>query len=371
MPYPKPGLNQIAGRITTDWLQRLAQGKAPIPAPGSLASMLAQGLAGAFNGLYGYGDWIYRQQHPATCDADTLMARDVPMFLKDGPKPAVAATGVVQFAAPAGAMIAAGAQVQRVDGALFLATAAASTGDDLQIRLPVVAELTGPAGNTAAGETMTLVSPVGGVAAQGTVAGAGLTGGVDAESVDEIRGRVIAARRNGGQVGKSGDWELWALEVPGVTRAWAAPQLLGLGEITVFFVRDDDTDGIFPDAAEQAAMKTWLEANGTPFGEVWGASPKPKPVDFSIRLAPDSPALRDAVLASLQSVFALEAAPVARYTDGTTVLPVAGVTLPLTHFAEAISTTVGEFDHDLIAPSADVVCEVGELAQLGTVTWTS
>ena len=88
-----------------------------------------------------------------------------------------------------------------------------------------------------------------------------------------------------------------------------------------------------------------------------------------IKLKPDTPENRQAVAASLSALLMRTATPVKYESDGYVTQPVAGVTLPRTHIAEAISTAPGEYDHVLQEPATDVLCNVGELLELGEITW--
>jgi uncharacterized phage protein gp47/JayE len=84
-------------------------------------------------------------------------------------------------------------------------------------------------------------------------------------------------------------------------------------------------------------------------------APVPLPVDFEIRLTPDTTANRAAVTAQLQDLFRREGEP--------------GAVIPRTHCAEAISLAPGEFDHDLIEPAADIEPGAGYMPVLGNVSF--
>ena len=72
-----------------------------------------------------------------------------------------------------------------------------------------------------------------------------MTGGVEAENDDDLRARILQRIQNPPMGGAQADYVTWALAVPGVTRAWAAPEQ-GIGTITVRFLMDElraDDDG--------------------------------------------------------------------------------------------------------------------------------
>ena len=51
----------------------------------------------------------------------------------------------------------------------------------------------------------------------------GIGGGADVESDEDLRARVLFRKRNPPHSGSKSDYIAWALEVPGVTRAFVSP----------------------------------------------------------------------------------------------------------------------------------------------------
>jgi hypothetical protein len=98
------------------------------------------------------------------------------------------------------------------------------------------------------------------VSAIATVAVGGITGGNDEEGTEQLRARYLLRLREPPEGGADQDYEEWALEVPGVTRAWVYPHENGLGTVVVRFVRDLDAGSIFPDVGEVAAVQAKLDA---------------------------------------------------------------------------------------------------------------
>ncbi len=86
----------------------------------------------------------------------------------------------------------------------------------------------------------------------------------------------------------------WALEVPGVTRAWCVRRFMGPGTVAVFFMRDDQADPI-PDAEQLAAVAAYIEPLRPVTADVYVLAPVQKPVVYTIRLTPDTSAVRAAV----------------------------------------------------------------------------
>lgn len=150
------------------------------------------------------------------------------------------------------------------------------------------------------------------------------------------------------------DYVAWALQVPGVTRAWVYPKEQGAGTVVVRFVRDEDASPI-PDAGEVAAVQQKLDALRPVTANLTVVAPLAVLQNFSIQLTPDTPATRAKVAAELADLYRQEAVP--------------GGTMLLTHQREAISIAEGETDHVLISPAANQTHLAGQLPMLGNITW--
>jgi uncharacterized phage protein gp47/JayE len=74
---------------------------------------------------------------------------------------------------------------------------------------------------------------------------AGLVGGVDVEDDEALRSRLLARIREPAAGGSIADYVGWALEVPGITRAWCVPGINGPGTVLMLVV-DDTADPIAP-----------------------------------------------------------------------------------------------------------------------------
>ncbi len=78
---------------------------------------------------------------------------------------------------------------------------------------------------------------------------------------------------------------------------------------------------------------------------------------MTIALAKDTPEIRAAVIAELNSLFLRDGIP--------------SGTIHLSRISEAISIATGEYAHRLDAPTANIVLGNVELPVLGTVTWSN
>lgn len=315
--------------------------------------VLSRVHAGTAHGLYGYLSWIALQILPDTCDEEMLL-RYANLRLTGGRRSATSALGSVQCTGLEGSVIDAGVLMQYSDGRRYAVTSAVTLGAT-PATVPVQAVEAGSDGNLAAGVKLTMVSPVLGVQDQATVLAPGITGGTPEESVEELRQRVIRSFQVVAHGGSASDYVTWALEVPGVTRAWCIPGHIGVGTVGLIFVRDNDVNPI-PDTNAVAAVAEYIDTvRPVAALEVYVGGPTPKPVNFQIHVTPDTTAVRAAVEASLRDLLTLNTSP--------------GSGLLKSHIDEAISGADGETDHQLVAPAADVTATATELVTFGGITW--
>lgn len=351
MPFQRPTLQERVDRAMSDIESRLpgAQPRLRRTVLGAIARMHADSV----HGLYGYLDWIARQLLPDTCDADSL-ERQARWRAGLTRKAATPAAGNVTCAGTNGATIPAGTELQRADGALYTTDADAAIAAGTAT-VAVTASAAGSTGNADAGTALSFSSPIAGVNSQVTVAAGGLTAGTDQESDDSLRSRLAERIQQPPHGGSKNDYVAWAKEVAGVTRAWAYAQELGLGTVTVRFVRDDDAS-IIPDAAEVQAAQDYIDARRPVTADVTVVAPVAVPLDFTIQLTPATQAVKDAVEAELEDLLRREAEP--------------GGTILISHIREAISLAADETDHVLVSPAADVTHTAGQIATMGAITWS-
>lgn len=349
MPFSRPDLPTLIQRAEADIETRLPGADARLRR--SNLNVLARVHSGATHGLYGYLEWLSRQIIVDTADGDWLERHAAIWGVAR--KAASPAVGNITVTGTNGAIIPAGSTLVRSDGAQYTTDAEAVISGGTAT-IAVTAVEAGQAGNAAAASTLNLDTPISGVSATATVDAGGLTGGADIETDDGLRARLLARIQAPPHGGAAHDYVAWALEVPGVTRAWVYPGELGLGTVTVRFVRDDDASPI-PDAGEVAAVQAHIDALRPVTAQVTVAAPVAVPLGFTIDLAPDTAAIRAAVEAELRDLLRREAEP--------------GATILISHIREAISLAAGEHDHILVAPAANVTHAVGEMATFGTITW--
>lgn len=351
MPFQRPTLEELIERAAADIATRLPGADARLRR--SNLNVLTRVHSGAVHGLYGYLDFVARQVMPDTAEREFL-ARWASVW-GIARKSASYAEGNVTFTGTNGSIIPEGTLLQRGDGAEYT-TDAETTIAAGTATVAATASVAGAAGNADAGVMLSLVSPITGVNTAATVAAGGIAGGADEESDESLLARLLARIQEPPHGGAAFDYVQWALDVPGVTRAWVYPQELGVGTVTVRFVRDDDPS-IIPDAAEVQAVQDYIDERRPVTADVTVVAPIAVPLDFEISgLLPDSQAVRDAIAAELADLLRREAEP--------------GGTILISHIREAISIAAGEHDHVLVSPTADVTHATGEIAVMGSITWS-
>lgn len=346
MPFEIPTLPALIARAQSDLSGSTALLR-------SDSEVLSRVLGAASSGRYGHQAYIADQILPDTASEETLrrMAR---ARLKRDRLEAVAATGSAGFTGAASALLDAGTLLQRDDGAQFRVVTTVKLG-----AVPGVVKLealdAGLLGNTPAGTALRLVSPVLGLNDSFTVLEPGLQGGTEQESIEILRGRVIRSYQVVPHGGSQSDYVTWALEVAGVTRAWLVRHWMGPGTVGVFFVRDGDID-IIPSAEACALVEAYIEKERPVTAELYVLPPTEKPVQYQLKVTPDSSAVRRAVEAALVDLHNRESE--------------LGVGMLATHIGEAISGAAGERDHKVISPAGDVPAAANELLTYGGVLWS-
>lgn len=359
MPFARPTLRTLIDRFRADIRAKTEGGDALLRR--SVESVLARAVPGLTHGLYGHLAWVARQQFPDRSDGEYVLrwASILGMTLR----PAEAAVSDAAEFSTIGGTIPVGTLVQRNDGVRYLTTSESNVAGVVTVGL--VAEEPGLAGNADVGTPLNLVSPVPDVDPTGAVTDpSGIHDGTDVETVEQLRVRVLQRLSQTPRGGSRGDYVRWALEVPGVTRVWETPRIMGGGTVGVQFVTDDELGGPIPTPSKVAQVEAYLEERapstlGRAIGGVYVGlvvtAPTAYPIDPEIQVTPDTPAVRAAVEAELLDFLRREAAP--------------GVTIPLSRFEEAISRAQGEESHVLVSPAA-ITPATGELPILGTITWS-
>lgn len=348
MAFIRPTLAALIDQVIADIQSRIPGTDATLRR--SNLNVLSRVLAAGLHGLYGYIQWLAAQLIYDT--AEGVYLERWASIWKINRIPASFAVGTLSVTGLSGVTLPALTELQRADGALFTVDADVTLVNGAAV-VAVTALDAGQLGNTAIGTGLKLSNPVANINSS-AVANL-LSGGSDAETDEALRARLIARIQKPPHGGAKHDYEAWALECAGVTRAWVAPQELGAGTVSVRFVRDNDSN-LVPDLNEVAIVQAYLDDKRPVTAKVTVLAPIPVALNFVISLiTPNTLAVRDAVMAELADLIQREAAP--------------GKVLYLSHIRAAISAAAGEDNYVMSSPSADVAYGVGEIAVMGVVTW--
>ncbi|VVG70951.1 phage baseplate protein [Pandoraea apista] len=349
MPFEIPNLPKLIKRVRGDLT--------PASNVGALrrsdGEVISRAHAGAVSGLYGHQDYIADQILPDKCSEETLLRQAVLRLPNSGRRPATAAQGPLVCEGADAAPIDVGTLWKTRDGRQYtVKVAGAINGNKATVTIAAVDA--GVLGNLDEGTELSSVSPIQGVSEKAVVGAGGVGGGTDIESIESVRARVVRTYRVVPRGGKEDDYVTWALEVPGITRAWCVRNFLGPGTVGVYVMRDGDVDP-FPSEAQCEVVAAYIEAQRPTCPEIYVMAPKNRPVPMTIDLTPDTTETRAAVQAALDELFRAEAD--------------LGVTVIRSHLTAAISGAPGESDHKLISPADNIQCAENELPTPGVITW--
>lgn len=211
---------------------------------------------------------------------------------------------------------------------------------------------------------LSLLSPISGVDTPTYVDFNQLDGGVPQETDVELSIRFLNRVQNPVAHFSVSDIENQAKLIAGVTRVFVESVTPAVGQVTVYFMRDNDANPI-PDSGDVATVKAKLveilPAN-TQEDDLIVAGPTAVPTAFTFTaLVPNTTTMQAAVSASL-----------AQFFDEETEV---GVNVDEDKYRSAIISTIDTTTGDsvstftLSAPTTDIAVTAGQIATLGTVTY--
>jgi uncharacterized phage protein gp47/JayE len=308
--------------------------------------------------------FLYKQLFASTADEVWLVRHGFELGITR--IPAKVATGFVTVECPSGTVVPFGITYRRADGALFR-TRTSAIGTGAATSLEMEALEAGVVGNTDAGQTLSLVDTglISGLGEVVTVSAGGLGGGADVETVEALRQRILDRKRNPPQGGSATDWIRWTKESSGaITRVFVDSFLGDAREVWICFLRSDRANGI-PTPADVAAVQAYVDdpVRRPVTARVSVVAPDPQVVSITIAgLSPDTPAIRAAIEAELDAVFADRVAPAT---------PSQSFTLWRAWLSEAISRATGETKHTLAIPATDLTYSTGgQMPVRGPISYT-
>ncbi|WP_439596451.1 baseplate J/gp47 family protein [Falsiroseomonas sp.] len=351
MTYPLPTPDQIAERLAVGLISQFPEAEIDPRAPDTVLGVLARTWGMTLFDAHLFLRWLADQLMADTATEWLPRLADIWGIYRTA---AQAATGPGTAAGVTGTPLPAGLSLRAPGGALFVTLATAAIGGDGTATVQIQATTPGAGGNLGAGTVLTLVSPVLDLNPQSvTVAAPGLSGGADEEDLEALRARVLARIRQPSMGGATSDYEDWArAALAGVAQVAVLPGATGPGTVSIVIAMDGPRA---PTTGELATISAHVEPRRPVTAAVSVLPVSLSPVAFSIRITPDTLAVRNAVTAALDGLFAREAA--------------IGGTLERSRLSEAISSANGEYSHEMTLPAADVTATASQLRTRGTITW--
>ncbi len=298
----------------------------------ALAFMAAVGFHGAYQYMR---DYLALQAIPIKSRGQFL--RDWLAAYGMSIKQANPANGTVELSGAPGSPVAAGSDLKGASGVVYTTDVAVSIGAGGTTLVEVTALQGGVAGNVAAGETLDFVNPLAGVDGTALVVDDGIGRGTDEETEAQAAARLQQRLSNEPMGGAPHDYVRWALEVPGITRAWGLRTPGGPGTAGVIIMADGNGSQGIPTAADRQAVEDYISEPGRgPSDELFVIVPQPVLVDHVLSITPDNPEIRAAVTAELNDLYLRVAEP--------------GVSIPHTQLTEAVSIAPGEQTHEFAQP---------------------
>ena len=367
MVFTIPTLTELIARVETDVDSKLSLIEQDTQSNNNplqtsldkyLSNLIPKVLVRAFAGLchtqLGFINWMVNQWFVHLCDETFLPLHAVTWNVPR--KPATKATGTVTVQGISGTIVPIGTRFQRTDGTTVTTTVESVLGTG-STTLSIEAETVGIAGNIPTGTVLQLVNPIAGLINTATVVS--LTGGAEIENVLPWRNRILYKIQNPPKCGHETDYQGWALEVAGVTRAWAVAWQAGTASVSVRFMMDDTYANGIPQSGDIATVDAYIRDGRKPVGAfLLVEAPIAQPVNFTIALTPDTTTVRSSVVEALNALILQASAP--------------GATLRYSQIREAIATAIGEDYHTLVSPTADVAAtSYQHIHTLGTITWVT
>ena len=359
MPWSTPTLKKVREMVRDDITASL-YGAAFIG--NNVLRVMADAMAGLAHHVLRYIDWLALQLLPDTAETEWLDRHgDIWLVNSDstvGRKMATYALGTVTFSSDlSGVLIPIATRLEGNNLAEYETTEAAVTQAGVEVPVPVRALDPGTLGNAEADGTLRVAPSISGVDETAVVVSLG--GGTNIENDDDLRMRVLQRIRQPPQGGAAHDYVRWALAVPGVTRAWCAPNEMGIGTVTIRVLFDElraDDDG-WPTATDLATVYNYVDTvRPVAVKDFWVLAPIKQFVDVHIaNLMPDNSETRAAVEASLEEMFLNFAGP--------------GVTIFAAWKAQAIMNTPGITSVDLLDWDDDVMPTQGHMGVLHDIVY--
>ena len=376
MPFTRPTLTDLKADAAADITSGIKGADGLLRF--SNLNVLGIVVAGFSHLHYGYLDYIAKQSNPYTAEDEFLQAwAALKKVFPEGP---TTAGGSAAWPGTAGTVLLAGSEVSRGDGVTYAVVSDAVVDGTGTVTATIVATGKGSAWNCAQGTQLTLTSAVAGIQSTG-LATTPIVGGTDIEDDDSLRDRMLLAYQQPVQGGSAPDYISWTRAVPGITRAWVAPNGFGTGTVVVYFMMDEanaafsgfpqGTDGVSqfdegPKGLPRGTVATGDQltvANALIDSEpvtalVYAVAPKPNAINFVIDgLENANTAVRAAIKTAIADVL---------FSQG---VPKSGSNVDLSAINSGIAAIAGTAGFVIQTPSDNIPNETGFLPVVGNITY--
>jgi uncharacterized phage protein gp47/JayE len=368
MPWNTPTLRDVRSLVRDAVNASLPGADANVP--NSILRVLSDNQGALCHLTLQYVDWLSLQLLPDTAETEWL-DRHGQIWLVNadgttGRKMATLASGTASFQGLVdGAVIPANTQL----GSDVMMPASADS-PNAQVFFETLADITVSASASVIGDIRALDPGAFGNLADGSALSIsvpnvstpafayGLTGGTDTETDDQLRARILQRIRNPPMGGSAADYVSWALAVPGVTRAWAAPEQ-GTGTITVRFLMDDlrASDDGWPTPADVQAVADYIDKmRPVTVKDCYVVAPIKQFLDITIaNLVPDTVEAQAEIEQSIRDMLFAMAAP--------------GQTIYAAWVSYAIMNAPSVQSFQLVTTADNVMPSLGHMAVLETILY--
>ncbi|HEV2501596.1 MAG TPA: baseplate J/gp47 family protein [Mesorhizobium sp.] len=378
MAWQIPSAGAIAERIAGS-LEILIQAVRPTIDPVALSravrsargmfAILGRAVAMEVRGIHDHIAWWSRQYFPDTAE-DEFADRHASIWGVEK-RQATFAVGSVLVEGVPGTPVPSDLQLAASDGVTVKSTAVGVVGAGGSVSVPVVALVSGAAGNIAAGIRLRTVTPFPEIT-RVTVEGAGMAGGAPEETPRELSAATVAHIRQPPHGGAGFDYPEWLRAAFDVRAVAVVTDWIGRGSVGVVVAMKDGLFGKAPTAGELAAMLAYLGAPGSSTGlrpvtaNVVMVPATIHPLLITVRVRPDTVATRGAVTEAYQRFVAT----IGDAEDTQNTGPI-GARIEPSRISEALSAAAGEYAHDLIAPAAPFTLDRDHYPVPGAITFVA
>lgn len=340
MAWPTLTLRERREQARGDYEAHVPNADTAIPNSPDAALTEAQAALTHDNDLH--LDWVAEMMMPDTAKGE-FADRWGNIWLPDGRKGATFSQGSITVTGTVGAIVPSGAELSvsvrdsdGIDTIVQYEVTLGATLTDTTAVVPIAALTPGTIGNLDEGADLAFIDVPAGIDGVAVVAPPGLAGGADQEIDQDLIERYVARIQEPPHGGAKHDYEAWALELAGVTRAWPSSEM-GIGTMTVRVMLDDvraANDGLPEQEDLDLVMAHMDNVRPATVADLFVVAPIRQDEQITVSLlAVDTPETRANIIVEVREMLRARAAP--------------GKTISASWVREAVSAAIGEDEHDL------------------------